>query len=259
MFHSATVRFRRVSTAGLATVLAALLAFAGCSGATSSNGGSSDGGTSEGGTSSLKSTSPSTCPNGCPDGQYCLNGACVIGCNSDKDCADDQYCATDTTRLCHNKDVPTCTRDEDCEQNQVCTHGLCSAEPETESNDECQPSPDGKDGCGKYAVCVERQSGNKCYTLPPCGADGTCPTGQAGAVCNEGYIPNKAEICLVGLCKGDEHCPSNWSCSKGTSSQTLGFCTATGGGQIGSMCQKDSDCNSGNCKKPSGSTHGICE
>lgn len=238
----------------LASTLLFAFAVAGCAGTTGSS--DSNGGDGEESTES-QSTSPSTCPGGCPDGQFCFNGLCALGCNSNQDCAEDQYCATDEDRLCHNKQVPECSSDDECGGNQVCTKGYCSAQPETA--DECEPSPDGNDGCGEYAVCVEEESGNTCYTLPKCSAEGTCPTGQAGAVCNDGHIPNKAEICLLGLCEDTSNCPDGWSCQKASDSQVLGYCWSGGGGGTGSQCETDSDCDSGNCQGSDSPGPGICE
>lgn len=248
--YSTTTFIRRVL--GLLLVSTALVV--GCGDTTESNGSDDD---SESENAQARKELPNNCRGGCPDGQFCFNGVCAIGCNSDQDCAENQYCATDTDGLCHNTEVPTCTSDGDCAEDQVCTKGVCGAPAEEES--ECEPSADGEDGCGRYAVCVERDEGNTCHTLPRCGQDGSCPTGQAGAVCNEEYIPNKAEICLIGLCESSDDCPSEWSCMKAFEGQTLGFCKPGSDGGQGSTCQEDSDCDSGSCFGATSNAPGACE
>lgn len=245
-------RLWRVITRFAAVSLLAA-AVAGCSGTAGSNG-STDGNGDDG--SESRSTSPTTCPGGCPDGQFCYNGLCAVGCNSDKDCAENQYCATDTDRLCHNKEVQECSSDSDCSGEQVCNKGLCAAQPE--QSEECEPKANGKDGCGEYAVCIEEEGGNSCYTLPKCSEDGTCPTGQAGAVCNDGYLRNKADICLLGLCEDASNCPEDWTCERFNEDDVLGYCSNRAG-ETGSPCEKDSDCDSGNCQGSDMPGPGVCE
>jgi hypothetical protein len=232
-------------------LIASLLVVA-CSG---SDGSSSDNGDSS---ESQSVGNPTTCGGGCPDGQFCFNGVCAVGCNSDSDCADNQYCATEEGGFCHNKEVPECTSDGDCTGDQICQQELCVAEPE--QPDECEPSADGNDGCGKYSICVEEDSGNKCYSLPKCSADDTCPTGAVGAVCNTDYIPNKAEVCLIGLCESQDDCAGGFNCQRVTSGQELGICSPeTPGGGSGDSCTEDSDCDGGEeCFGATGGFEGTC-
>jgi hypothetical protein len=190
--------------------------------------------------------------NDCPAGQFCFNGLCAIGCQSNQDCASDQYCATDTDGLCHNKQVPTCDGDGDCEGRQVCTQGYCTAPSESEQ--QCDPNAISNDGCSDTAVCVERDGSPECVTLPRCSEDGTCPTGQAGAVCNDGYLPDKDKVCLLGACESSSNCPSDWSCVKQQNS-VLGFCSSGG---FGSPCTEDSQCESGSCSTFGPGTVGVC-
>ncbi|HEY8380113.1 MAG TPA: hypothetical protein VIK91_26665, partial [Nannocystis sp.] len=165
----------------------------------------------------------------CPDGQFCFNGICEIGCNSDNDCAENQYCATDDDRLCHNKTVTTCP-EVPCAETQVCVNGFCSTPPPEK---ECEPfSPD--DGCEKNAVCAEIEEGEpKCYTFPYCAQDDTCPVGTQGAVCNVDLLPNKDKICLVGLCTAASHCPKDWKCVKFEVNGVIGYCSS---GAPGNEC-----------------------
>ena len=52
-------------------------------------------------------TKPCGSANKCPAGEFCFNGLCAEGCNSNGDCAQDQYCDTSWMR-CTNKVVATC-------------------------------------------------------------------------------------------------------------------------------------------------------
>ncbi|MCP4501628.1 MAG: hypothetical protein GY822_16845 [Deltaproteobacteria bacterium] len=52
-----------------------------------------------------------------------------------------------------------------------------------------------------------------------------------GAVCNDGHIPNKGRICLLGLCEGSDHCPSDATCLDVNAS--LGICSD---GSFGTLC-----------------------
>jgi len=181
--------------------------------------------------------------NPCPKGQFCFNGLCAIGCTTDDNCANNQYCDTEWEHMCVNKEVHTCP-DTPCASNQECIKGLCSAKAESEK---CTPRPDGKDGCDKYSICIDKSDADakeqdlSCVSFPPCPQDGACPVGTVGAVCNEGYIPNKARICLTGLCKSEDNCPSGFNCITPQGSQ-LGMC---GSGAFGSPCLSSSDCQDG--------------
>jgi hypothetical protein len=158
----------------------------------------------------------------------------------------------------------------------------------------CDPKrvADGQDNCDKYAICLDPNDENKpkCYSFPACPEVGSCPTGTEGAVCNDGIIPNKARMCLTGLCKSSLNCPSAWSCvrfasnavvgvcsngsnftpcnsavdcssaankcAKGSPSDYSGYCTD---GKFGSFCSQGSECLNGNCSAfPNSGRLGSC-
>ena len=183
----------------------------------------------------------------CPDGQFCWNGLCALGCTNNGDCADDQYCDT-TSMLCHNSEVPSCGSIDDCAGDQICVDGLCTTVDDTSC--EFGGSPD---GCESNAVCLEDGADTVCYTMPACSEDGTCPTGLVGAVCNDGYLPDKDRVCLLGACQSDTHCPDLWSCIA-PGGAVLGTCSS---GALGMPCIDGDDCNSGQCTNPLG-TVGLC-
>lgn len=214
---------------------------------TNDDGGDGDGGADGG------SFDPCTSDNPCPDGQFCFNGLCAVGCQSDANCADNQYCSTDLM-LCQNSEVPTCTADGDCAESQLCVNGYCTTPP---ANTGCNTEDYLNDGCDSNAVCLEdvdTEQGS-CYTMPACAEDGSCPTGLEGGVCNEGYLPTKDEICLVGLCDDVSHCPADWNCVRLIENSALGNCSS---GQIGSACASGEDCISGNCTALPGLSGGFC-
>ncbi|PRP92350.1 hypothetical protein ENSA5_49810 [Enhygromyxa salina] len=199
---------------------------------------------------------PCSADNACPDGQFCFNGLCAVGCLSDADCGDDQYCATDTDMLCHNNEVPTCVSDSDCASSQVCVNGFCSAAPDAQDSG-CNLDDYINDGCPSNAVCLEDIDDPEvgvCYEMPACSVDGACPVGLEGAVCNDGYLPSKDAICLIGLCETVSDCPAQWSCVHFNQS-VLGTCSDGG---FGSPCATGADCQSGNCTELPGLGGGFC-
>jgi hypothetical protein len=189
--------------------------------------------------------------NECPDGQFCFNGFCELGCNSNGDCADDQYCATDGDRLCHNKEATTCP-DVPCEDGQVCVNGFCSTPP---PDTQCMPALV-DDGCESNAVCLlVSETKAECYTLPYCSEDGTCPTGTEGAVCNDGLLTDKEKICLIGFCTETSHCPANWKCFKPSPTDVVGECSS---GAPLDPCLTNEDCQSNQCDFPFPDDIGWC-
>lgn len=184
---------------------------------------------------------PCTKSNPCPDGQFCFNGICAIGCQSNADCADDQYCDTEFDMLCHNKEVSSCP-EVACAEGQECVNGFCSAGPTEES---CMQMPNGEDGCGKTALCIPTsEESAQCYEFPACGEDDSCPKGTNGAVCNTGYLPNKGHICLIGACAdAAEDCLPGDKCIKFTG-DPVGSCSS---GAFGDFCNGPDDCVSKNC------------
>lgn len=196
---------------------------------------------------------PCTAANPCPDGQFCFNGLCALGCQSNGDCGDDQYCDTEFDRLCHNKTVSTCP-ETPCAEGQECVNGFCSAGP---TDEVCMQMPNGEDGCAKDSLCIaepDDQESYKCYPFPACPEDGQCPIGTEGAVCNDGILPSKSRICLIGLCLAADDCPSEWKCVQ-FDGEPVGLCSS---GAFGYPCNGDADCLSGSCNTPFPGQPGFC-
>lgn len=199
------------------------------------------------------SWTPCTADNPCPDGQFCFNGLCAVGCQSDGDCADNQYCDTDSL-LCQNQQVPTCTGDGDCASSQICVNSYCTTPPVDVS---CDPDNYLEDGCDSNAICLEDVDGTSaCYTMPACNADGSCPVGLEGAVCNDGYLSVKDRICLIGLCEDTANCPADYGCVRLLANSPLGLCS---NGGIGAPCADAADCTSGMCTTFPGFDGGFCQ
>lgn len=161
----------------------------------------------------------------CPDGEVCFDGLCSSRCRTGDDCLADEYCDAGTfgTFLCVAKAVTTCPETA-CTFNQLCQAGFCSTPPPADS---CSATGSAQDDCGRFALCSLDEVGRSshCSTFPPCPQTGPCPLGTRGAVCNDGYAPDKARFCLSGMCRADEHCPSGWACRRTSPVATLGYCT----------------------------------
>jgi hypothetical protein len=196
----------------------------------------------------------------CPSGQFCFNGLCALGCQSNANCAADQYCDTEFDRLCHNKVVPTCsTASNTCGSTQRCFNGFCSTPP-PQTAMQCNPKGvgSGTDGCDRSSLCIEDDSPAKtprCFTLPACAADKSCPVGLGGAVCNDGLVPNKAHICLLNACKTVANCPASWACFRFSANDVVGVCSNKG---TGAPCSTAADCSSGNCSAVVPGLPGLC-
>ncbi|HCF58610.1 MAG TPA: hypothetical protein DFS52_11545 [Myxococcales bacterium] len=206
------------------------------------------------GTGGYSASKPCGDANKCPTGQFCYNGLCALGCNSNGDCAADQYCDTEWSRLCQNKVVKSCP-DTPCPEAQTCVQSLCTAKEQPKQT--CNPDSF-NDGCAENAFCIEEDENQdpQCMTFSACGEDGTCPAGLFGALCNENLITNKARVCLPGLCKEAGNCPANWVCVKMTSTDPVGFCS---NGGLSSMCTKPEECVSPFiCQQPMPGMAGVC-
>jgi hypothetical protein len=160
--------------------------------------------------------------------------------------------STDTTG-----DVPTCSTDGDCGDGQVCIAQYCSPAP---VNSDCEPGALTMDGCPSNAICLAdpdpEVDAQACYVMPPCAADEPCPIGVHGALCNIGYLPDKDEICLIGVCDTIAHCPDDWSCVRFSENAPLGLCS---GGSFGEPCGQPGDCLSGMCFIPIPGLGGFCQ
>lgn len=238
------------------------LAVVGCG--DSSDGGENNGGNGGGNPQTPGAQGGGLCSNSnpCPSGQFCFNGLCAIGCQSDANCAADQYCDLQDrgtpVSYCKKKTVDGCSSDSQCASNQQCVEGLCSLRPPPSPPSCTANAPDFNDGCDSYAVCLDPdESGSQqpyCASFPPCPQNGVCPVGLSGAVCNDGYLPNKGRFCMQGSCRDNSNCPSQWSCVKPFANAVLGFCSP---GSFGFPCTENAQCVSRQCMAAPGML-GVC-
>ena len=161
----------------------------------------------------------------CPDGEVCEPGsgcvganACVPGCHSNDDCAQDEICNTDVfcfTCPCPGSCEPTtgagdCRLDADCPDGQVCEGaGDACATPT------CVP------GCRTADDCGPRQRCNQQFCLtcpcpsvcedtntPDCRFDRDCANGE---VCVPGGANCDTPVCVPG-CRNQRDCDRNQRC-----------------------------------------------
>lgn len=180
----------------------------------------------------------------CPGGVICFDGLCAPHCDRDDQCLADEYCDAGLfgEYLCHPREPSTC--ESGCAFTQECRFGACTTPPGPEP---CAPD-EGDDRCGRFAQCTILELGHRyrCFTGAPCPVSGLCLPGQVGAVCNDGYLPDKARICLSGRCRDGTHCPSGWLCEHLRTGGVLGICTRTS-----RACATDADCLPGETCPPS--------
>ena len=230
-----------------------LLLFAACAAGCASSGDDGNGG--DGGHPQQGCSTGSDCA----AGGVCYDGVCLVPCSGGS-CAAGSYCAPLGEDLCAPSTVTVCPATP-CNADQICASGLCSTPP---PSGYCGTNPfDPDDGCGAHAICLPGLEvdgtvveDRRCYSLPPCPADGDCPTGTDGALCNDGYFADKDRFCMPGMCvTAAADCPADWHCIMRNSAPPIGYCSD---GSAGSLCHAPADCDSGlNCNAL-GTAIGTC-
>ncbi|MFT3765044.1 MAG: hypothetical protein QM820_05955 [Minicystis sp.] len=107
-----------------------------------------------------------------------------------------------------------------CSDGFECIDGLCLQA----SGTSCHLSDDGNDGCDAHSVCRQGSSGNRCYPVPDCPANGICPSTSTGDTCNDGTLTSKAAVCIPGRCLADADCPETEHCVRKKVSDVIGSC-----------------------------------
>ena len=182
---------------------------------------------------------PTTCPDvPCGANEQCVDGACVPKTPTtcpEVPCASNQTCQSG---VCIDNTQPTECPDVPCASGQICQLGECVARPAM-----CQVRLDGSDGCDHDELCLFSDvEETECARFEDCRADGSCPVGVFGAVCNIDMIPGKSRVCMTGLCTGHEHCPDQWRCVHLGVGSSLGQCSS---GTQYDICNSNEDCLSG--------------
>lgn len=152
------------------------------------------------------------------DGNVCSNDAC----NTDKDCASNEFCASNGQ--CQAKAAPQCRLNSDCNDNQFCNSvGKC------EANFDCR----GIDMCDHGYTC--NQSNGQCFPTPVCTPDcigAECGPDGCGGQC--GTCGGTESCTVTGLCvpsNNSDDCRVNNACANGQScNQATGKCDGGSGG-----------------------------
>ncbi|MFO0639066.1 MAG: hypothetical protein U0183_07630 [Polyangiaceae bacterium] len=113
-----------------------------------------------------------------------------------------------------------------------------------------------EDGCTRTALCQRSfflpdggtcfgpSCPGRCFEALPCPADGVCPVGAVGALCNDGLFPQKARVCVAGACRTGAECPATHQCVGVGAVMSAGFCSS---GTVGQPCTRGPECKSGTC------------
>ncbi|HUB09531.1 MAG TPA: hypothetical protein VMB50_21180, partial [Myxococcales bacterium] len=179
---------------------------------------------------------------GLGQGEICVNGSCVQGCNAATDCPVDLCC--DLTHgapgVCGNptgSNTCACAIDSQCNQaaegrattcatSGFCTQG-CKTGYDCPSTEACDSSQ------GFISVCESGCASGDCS----CIFDSQCTDGGVGVAC----LPSTG-LCGPGCDTGGD-CPADQSCNSGTD-QCSSTC-ATSGDPVGCECNTDTQCNGG--------------
>jgi formylglycine-generating enzyme required for sulfatase activity len=170
----------------------------------------------------------------CEIGQICIDGDCVTGCRSQRDCPPAQQCVE--ALGAHGRCVD-CEGDGDCDPGWICQDHVCV--PYCTSHEHCAPAYCDLEShqcveCIEDAHC-DREAGLICRAqacVPGCRVDDDCPDGfcdQASAGCVD--------------CLNNDHCSLGQVC---VDDQCV----------VG--CQTDRDCPDGRLCDPEAGAHGRC-
>lgn len=223
---------------------------AGCTGQLGAVDETGDGGVEAGEDDALPTPEPCPPSGDCPDGTTCRLGECLPACSEEgPPCPGGYYC-DDSSGLCQREAIATCP----CEAPEFCSFGACITPPR---DADCDPIGFGSTVCTPQEICVDvgdiDTEQTQCWEMPACPADGECPVGNAGSVCNEDLVSTKDRVCLIGYCLELDDCPQDWKCVE--TGTPLGVCS---GGRFGELCAVDGDCLSGNCNIFVPGAPGVC-
>jgi hypothetical protein len=188
--------------------------------------------------------------------------SCPTTCNSNADCDDNAYC-DDVTDTCvaDLDDGLACGGDDQCESGH-CQNGFCCQSGDCcESAVDCPANYSGAPVCTvasacqgqrDLAVCVD----SECGTLNNTPDDSACDAGTIADTCG----PYPSLICDGSIVQTEPSCAT--SCSGDTECDTNAYCNAQSQCEFdeinGSVCSRDSQCESGHCENGFCCANGDC-
>lgn len=215
----------------------------------------------------------------CSLGFLCVDAQCVPGCEDDRDCPAERYCAADVG---DNGTCQDCTDASHCAEGQVCAEGTCR-----DGCSEAEPGCPGLQICDiPNAVCVRCledancELGNICEAqecIPGCRSNRDCPDAEVciDDVCQQGCTAAPDDSCPAGThcgpeatcivgCNGDDgQCGANQICEGNTcvevciSSDECGANEVCFDNECVAGCASQDDCDTGVCDAETGEI-GAC-
>ncbi len=158
----------------------------------------------------------------CEMGQICVDGACVAGCHSNRDCPDGWTCLPDQDP--HGTCVE-CQNDGDCGPGQACSDGRCVIHCTSDAHCTplyCDQASHQCVACTEDAHCAEGEICDQLECRTGCREDADCASGhcdQASHSCVECGDDDDCPLgslcigqgCVTG-CSGDRDCPPDLQC-----------------------------------------------
>ena len=221
---------------------------------------------------------PAICKNDdeCEDCSYCMDGACVPGCDDENPCPSKQCCGNDGR--CHRR----CSTDSVCPGAEMCLQGGCCGiacdpvtpcvnakdceEGERCNGDKiCESGCDVDSDCGEGELCYQQQCQAACRfnscsdeldcprSDQSCASSGFCELdcGERQACGGEGFcIPQKDPCNNDSNCPDDitENCDADGNCTEEKTSRICfrGYCE--NGCRSDNDCGRSSNCFDGKCE-----------
>ena len=203
----------------------------------------------------------------CAAGFACVNSICTPTCTSSSSCPSSYYCENPNDpveQVCAPVAGGACQNTSNCPYPRRCQENLCVSTVFLGDGGllACGLGQEPNDGCGPDALCYLASATQRtCIALPACDADGGCPNGLQGAVCNDRpdggkiFAP-KQRLCLYAYCEAAADCPQVRPHCVHIGTESFGQCFS---GVAGDQCRVPSDCISGNCANPDGGPVGNCQ
>lgn len=182
-------------------------------------------------------------------------GVCVPTCQSDGDCEAGRRCDTNSGNCVQRGQVSTGGA---CSNNNSCNGGLCIT-ADTFRGGYCSARCGNQfEGCEPGSQCTELFGESVC--LSSCSSDGDCRDGegykcrQIGTRKNQDGDDVAVRVC-VPRCQSNDECEDGFHCDAGSGDCIAG---AADPNPLGSFCDGDGDCESGDCITDGDWPRGYC-